>query len=50
MDVDRPRQRNASDRQIRLMDAVGRETGKQGSDQRDEADDEAQANHSLTQT
>ena len=48
MDVDRARQRNAVDRQFLIVDAIGREPGEQHSDQRNEADDEAQPNHSPT--
>ena len=49
MDVDRARQRDAVERQFLFVDAISRETGEQNSDQRDEADNEAQPNHSLTQ-
>ena len=48
MDVDRARQRDAVERQFLIVDAIGRETGEQNPDQRDEADDETQPNHSLT--
>ena len=48
MNVDRARQRDAVDRQFLFVDAIGRETGEQNSDQRDEADNETQPNHSLT--
>ena len=48
MDVDRASQGDAVDRQLLLVDAIGRETGEQNSDQCEEADDEAQPNHSVT--
>ena len=48
MNVDRARKRDAVDRQFLVVDAIGRETGEQNSDQRDEADNEAQPNHSFT--
>ena len=48
MHVDRARQRDAVERQFLIVDAIGRETGEQNSDQRDKADDETQPNHSLT--
>ena len=48
VDVDRAGQRDAVKRQFLFMDAIGRETGEQTSDQRDEADDETQPNHSIT--
>ena len=48
MNVDRTRKRDAVDRQFLLVDAIGRETGEQHPDQRDETDDEAQPNHSFT--
>ena len=48
MNVDGARQRDAVDRQFLFVNAIGRETGEQNSDQRDKADDEAQPNHSLT--
>ena len=48
MNVDRARKRDAVDRQFLLVDAIGRETGEHNSDQRDEADNEAQPNHSFT--
>jgi len=50
VDIDRTRERDASDRQIRFMDAIGRKTGEQCPDQRDQAYNESEANHSLTQT
>ena len=34
--------------QFLIVNAIGRETGEQNSDQRDKADNEAQPNHSLT--
>jgi hypothetical protein len=49
VDVDRPRQRDAVNRQFLIMDAISRKPGEQNSDQRDKADDETQPNHSLTQ-
>jgi hypothetical protein len=48
VDVDRASQRDAVKRQFLFMDAISRETGEQTSDQRDEADDETQPNHSIT--
>ncbi len=48
MDVDRARQRDALDRQLLIMHPIGGKSGEQDSDQRDEADDESQANHSVT--
>ncbi len=49
MDVDRARQRDAIDRQFLFVDAIGRQTGEQYPDQRNEACDETKPNHSLTQ-
>ncbi len=48
VNVDRARQRDAIDRQLLIVDAIGRKTGEQNSDQRDKTDDETQPNHSLT--
>src|SRR5438094_478009 len=48
MNVDGAGQRDAVDRQFLFVSAISRETGEQNSDQRDKADNEAQANHSLT--
>jgi hypothetical protein len=48
MNVDGAGQRDAVDRQFLFVNAIGRETGEQNSDQRNEADNEAQPNHSLT--
>ena len=50
VNVDRPRQRDAVDRQFLIVDAIGRKTGEQNSDQCDKTCDETQPNHSLTQT
>ena len=48
LDVDRARHRDAVKRQFLFMHAIGRQTGEQNPDERDEADDETQPNHSLT--
>ena len=48
VNVDRARQRDAVDGQFLIVDAIGRKTGEQNSDQRDKTDDETQPNHSLT--
>jgi len=48
MNVDRPRQRDAVERQLLFVNAIGRKAGEQNPDQRDEADDETEPNHSLT--
>ena len=48
MDVDRARQCNTVEGHLLLVNAIGRETGEQNPDERDETDDEAQPNHSLT--
>ena len=50
MDVDRARQRDAVDRQLLLVDAIGRKPREQSPDQRNQADDETQPDHSLTLT
>ena len=42
-------ERDTVKRQFLFVNAIGRETGEQNSDQRDKADNEAQPNHSLTQ-
>ena len=47
MHVDRARHRDAVQRQLLIVDAPSREPGEQGSDERDETDDEAQPKHSL---
>jgi hypothetical protein len=49
MNVDRPRQRNAIDRQLLIMNAIGRKPGEQNSDQGNKTGDETQPNHSFTQ-
>jgi hypothetical protein len=49
MHVDRTRQRNAVDDQLLVMNAIGRKTGQQNSDQCNKTGDETQPNHSLTQ-
>ena len=48
VNVDGTGQRDAVDRQFLFVNAIGRETGEQNSDQRNKADNEAQPNHSLT--
>ena len=48
VDVDRARQRDALDRQFLIVDAIGRKTGEQHSDERNKTNDETQPNHSLT--
>ena len=48
VNVDRPRQGDAVDRQFLIMDAIGSQPGEQNSDQRDETNNETQPNHSLT--
>jgi hypothetical protein len=48
MHVDGAGERNAVQRQLLLVDAIGGQTGEQHSDQCDEADNEAQPNHSIT--
>jgi len=47
MEIDRPRQRDTLDLQFLIVDAIGRETGEQNSDQRDKANDESQPDHCL---
>ena len=48
MNVDRTSQRDAVDRELLFVHAIGGETGEQSSDQCNQADDEAQPNHSVT--
>ena len=48
MHVDGARQRDAVERQLLVMDAIGGKTREQSPDQRDEPDDETQPNHSIT--
>jgi hypothetical protein len=48
MNVDRARQRDPVDRQLLIVDAIGRKTGEQNPDERDKTDDETQPNHSFT--
>jgi hypothetical protein len=48
VNIDGTGQRDTVDRQFLFVNAIGRETGEQNSDQRNEADNEAQPNHSLT--
>ncbi len=48
MDVDRPRQRDTVDRELLIVHPIGGKTGEQNSDQRNQGNDEAQSNHSLT--
>ena len=40
VNVDRPRHRDAVDRQFLIMDAIGRKTGEQNPDKRDKTCDE----------
>jgi hypothetical protein len=47
MDVDRARERDAVERQLLIMNAIGREPGEQRAEQCDEADDETQPDHSI---
>jgi hypothetical protein len=49
VNIDRPRQRDAIDRQFLIMNAISRKTGEQYPDQRDKTGDETQPNHSPTQ-
>ena len=49
MNVDRAGQRNPVQRQLLVVDAIGRKPGEQGSEQSDEADDETQPDHATTQ-
>jgi hypothetical protein len=48
MNIDRARERDSIDRQLLIVNAIGRKTGEQNPDQRDKPDDETQPNHSLT--
>src|ERR1700733_8820999 len=49
VNVDRARERNAIDRQLLIMNAIGRKTGEENPDQCDKTGDETQPNHSFTQ-
>jgi hypothetical protein len=48
VNVDRTRHRDAVERQVLIMNAIGGKTGKQSPDKCDKPNDEAQPNHSLT--
>jgi hypothetical protein len=48
MHIDRPRHRDAVERQFLIVNAIGRKTGKQSPDKRDKSDDKSQPNHSVT--
>jgi hypothetical protein len=48
MDIDRARHRDTVKRQLLVMNPIRGKTGEQNPDKRDETDDEAQPNHSLT--
>jgi hypothetical protein len=48
MNIDRARQRDSVDRQLLIVNAIGRKTGEQNPDKCDKTDDETQPNHSLT--
>jgi hypothetical protein len=48
VDIDGARQRDAVKGHFLFMNAIGRKTGEQNSDQRDKADNETQPDHSLT--
>ena len=49
MNVDRTRERDPVQRQLLVVDAIGREPGEQGSEQSNETDDETQPDHATTQ-
>ena len=48
MHIDRPRHRDAVERQFLIVNAISRKTGKQSPDKRDKSDDKSQPNHSVT--
>jgi hypothetical protein len=48
MDVDRARQRNSLDRDLLVMHTIGCKTREQNANERDEADDDTQPNHTVT--
>ena len=48
VNIDRARQRDAVDGQFLIVDAIGRDTGEQNPDKRNQTDNETQTNHALT--